>query len=542
MEEHGYDLPSDVIDSVATDRIAGNSSSSPNKSSSPMDKRKNRIENLPPPPPSNLDLSSKGPIRGKGSFVAPDDKNGATPGGLVRGGKVVLRGGQVTSPSPRERGVVGNTDINGKRSGLEKEVGVRGDRVRGSQKVLSDKARLRYQVRPVTSISSPPNMRTKSFSTEQLDETIIGFAADSKAEAPVARRFSYKENDSMSLNGDSKYDSSDVSPESSPTENNKYSDDDDYSSAATIVTKTKHHNNDSDSVFKFNSDEKESVRKPTRALSTSMDDTCHTSTTSASDNDTTINIGRGVIPVHVQSSSKGGGSSSTQQISAMNSSYASLRALNMEDNEYYKDDFDDSHSGSRLDGDESNSDYDDDELDVYNDSTINLKKGLASNNDDKRNGHNSEKVISDDGLKVPTRSGVSPSKGRHAVDVFKDRFDSSTATIDKDAFGGEERTLRRSLLLAESLSMDAARVSSIHREKENMSRSCKELESTGNNKDDDDDNDDDDDLFTHVLGNCSLTIVTARSVVSTAPESPTGCNDVSFEDIEGTEREIKVSV
>ena len=174
MEEHGYDLPSDMVDSVPTDRIAGNSSSSPSKSP-PGDKRKSRIDNLPPPPPSNLDLSSKGPIRGRGSIVVSDDRNGAAPGGLVRGGKVVLRGGQVTSPSPRERGVVGNTDINGKRSGLEKEVGVRGDRVRGSQKVLSDKARQRHQVRPVTSVSSPLTMRTNSYNTEQLDDTISDF-------------------------------------------------------------------------------------------------------------------------------------------------------------------------------------------------------------------------------------------------------------------------------------------------------------------------------------------------------------------------------
>jgi hypothetical protein len=536
LEEHGYDLPSDMVDSVPTDRIGNNSSPSPNKSS-PVEIRKSRLDNLPPPPPSHLDLSSKGSTRGRGSLVVTDDRNGAAPGGLVRGGKVVLRGGQVTSPSPRERGVVGNTDINGKRSGVEKEVGVRGDRVRGSQKVLSDKARQRYQVRPVTSISSPLMARTKSFGSEQLDVTIIGHSADSKIKAPVARRFSCKDDDTRILNGDSKHESSsDVSPETSPTENNKSFDDDDYNSAATLVTKMNPAKKGSDNVFKFNADDKESVRKPRRTLSSSESSTYHASTirasTSASENDTTINIGRGVSPVHAQSSSRSKGGPSQQQSAAMNSSYASLRALNMEDNEYYKDDFDDSHSGSRHDGDESNSDYDDDELDVYNDSTINLKKGFASNND--------ERGILDDALKAPTQSMGSPSKGR-SVDIFKDRFDSGGTTLENHAFGGEERTLRRSLLLAESLSMDAARVSSIHREKENLSRSCKELEGTGNNKDDDDE--DDEDLFTHVLGaNCSLTVITARSVVSTAPESPTGSNDASYEDVEETEREIKVSI
>lgn len=499
-------------------------------------------------------------MRGRGSTVASEnyhtltkspsiDRMGGSPAAVVRGGKVLLRGGQVTSPSPRERGVIGNMEINGKKSGAEKEVGVRGDRVRGLQKLQSDKARQRYQVRSPAAVTPPPGaLKAKSYFeysgnlNEQLEDTIIGSSkggnvAESKMASPLDRRFSFKQEDGRSKNRkDYKNNSAEVSPETyvQPAKNKSFDydddNDDDFNNAATLVTKIGAYRDEVDTVFHFQHDDKDDgdgetfSRKPdagSRYLNNHDDDMdaeyragLHVLTGDDDQNDDPL----------------------CQTLStALNGSYVPVRATNIED-DYYKDDFDESNFSE-----DSESDYDD-EVVVVTDAALKAKKGPSPTEDDKTVSKKPSRKSPASSLKMPARSDVSPYRGRRSPEPFLSNEDDVLSLSGKDSFGGEERTSRRSLQLANALSKDAAKLSFMHREKENSGRGTKDRRGPDMN-----DDDEDDDLFGRVLdSNRSQLIGTGRNSVSNGkdalldPGSPNGDDDPNFDDEEGSGRKMKV--
>jgi hypothetical protein len=546
-------------DSTVTNYLSRHSATSTASSSPSNIARKGfTAKDLPPPPPPSLEGTAKGSMRGRGSTVASEnyhtltkspsvDRVGGSPAAVVRGGKVVLRGGQVTSPSPRERGVIGNMEINGKKSGSEKEVGVRGDRVRGLQKLQSDKARQRYQVRSPAPVTPPPGaLKSKSYfdysGSEQLEDTIIGSSkggnvAESKMASPLDRRFSFKQEDSRSKNRkDYKNQSTEASPETytQPAKNKSfdYNDDDeeeDFNNAATLVTKIGAYRDEVDTVFHFHHDDKDDgdgetfSRKPdagSRYMNSHEDDI-----------DTEYRAG-----LHVLTGDDDQNDDPLCQTlsTALNGSYVPQRAPHLEE-DYYKDDFDESNFSE-----ESESDYDD-EVVVVTDAAQKAKKGPSPTEDEKILSKKPTRRSPASSLKMPARSDVSPYRGRRSPpEAFLSNEDDVLGP--SDSFGGEERTSRRSLQLANALSKDAAKLSFMHREKENSGRGTKDRRGIDKNEEEEDD-----DLFGRVLdSNRSLLVGTGRNTVNNGkdalldPGSPNGDDDPNFDDEEGSGRKMKV--
>ena len=556
-----------MADFPLTNYLSRNSSPS-TAASSPTDiMRKTSTQDLPPPPPSSLEGTAKVSIRGRGAAThdvhlaakSPSQDRAAGGAVLIRGGKVTLRGGQVTSPSPRERGVVGNLDISGKKLGSEKEVGVRGDRVRGSQKVQSDKARLRHQVRsPIITASPSPSVgKVKPFyddfsptQAEMLDDTIIGSTksaanmAESKMASPAGRFASKQEDGRGSRNRkEYKHQSAEVSPEAHPNQLPRRvsydhdDDDEDFNNAATIVTKLgNNYRRDADTVFQFPHEDKEDgdqVYKSGSAVGYG-----HRASYNG-DADQLIDIQHRIGSLHVLTDDDQNDDTLCQTLgTALNGSYVPIRASTADESDYYKDDFCESNINS-VNGNDSdnNSSYDDEGLDMYSDATAKFMKSPGpSPTEDERKVRKVSRAS--DSLKMPARSEVSPVRGSKAPDYSYIGNDEPLALSGKGSFGSEERTSGRSQLLASALSKDAARLSYMHREKENSVRSSREKRGIAADKIDDEE--EDEDLFNHVLGNQRSKVGSKGSDASKDSSPLNGDDDANLEDEEVSERKVKV--
>ena len=380
----------------------------------------------------------------------------------------------------RGGGAGSGSDLNKGRGAVEG--GVRGDRVRGVQRVQSDKARQRHQVKVPTGTAPPSDSssasssapssssrgtsereraKDRSYNDSPLEETLIGFSivnvAEGKDDSPPARRYSYKAEDASEGKygggGGRDYKQSDLD---SPTAvgHRIESAQSAIRNGAVTTSNGQLNSNRSQYSAPYNAN-REVLRSNARwgrtndSAATDIDGKLNNDNSSGKEDDNNDDT---VCDTNRTLSTALEGSYSSQGFRGLvKGDWPSTEYL-----QHYKDDFE-----ADLDIDDEDEGDDSGEYSTDNDTTL----MVGQTTPDKRKGRECESPVFQ-GM----RDIVHDDGGRELSSDWERGLSGGASERPSGAplpgFGEQERTLRRSLSLANALTKEAAIASTLHRDRE----------------------------------------------------------------------------